>query len=261
MVISPTWWSRLMPMKPWFCGSQWWKRWRSTSTISGGSLKRFAVLQLVWPWRKFWLTSIIAKTINQSIRTKSKAHFSATNQLVFSWHARIIKMVNCQLQLPPRRVISRELHRYCVSIKPSPIHWKNSTNKSKLYIVSDGCASQFRSRYVFSLLTHIHPDITIEWHYNEAHHGKDPMDGTGDTVKNLLYRRVLSGDAVISTPWEFAEFANQITSVDCLFLDKSEFIQEPEEVSKATPNPSTLKVHKASCVRNGSHSFSNHFSK
>ena len=74
-------------------------------------------------------------------------------------------------------MISRELHRYCVSIKPSPIHWKNSTNKSKLYIVSDGCASQFRSRYVFSLLKHIHPDITIEWHYNEAHHGKGPMMG------------------------------------------------------------------------------------
>ena len=31
-----------------------------------------------------------------------------------------------------------------------------------VYIVSDGCASQFRSRYVFSHLTHMHPDITIE---------------------------------------------------------------------------------------------------
>ena len=41
-----------------------------------------------------------------------------------------------------------------------------------VYIVSDGCTSRFRSRYLFSLLTHIQPDITIEWHYNEAHHGK-----------------------------------------------------------------------------------------
>ena len=46
-----------------------------------------------------------------------------------------------------------------------------------------------------------------------------------------------------------------MSSVDCLYLDKSEFIQEPEEVSKATPIPSTLKVHKVSRVRNGPHSF------
>ena len=31
-----------------------------------------------------------------------------------------------------------------------------------VYIASDGCALQFRSRYIFSLLMHIHPDITIE---------------------------------------------------------------------------------------------------
>ena len=103
-----SWWSRLMPMKPWVCGSQWWKRWRSTFTISGGSLKRFAALQIVWPWRKFWFTSIIAKTINLSIRTKSKTHISATNHLAFLLLARIIKMVKSQLQLPPRTVISRE---------------------------------------------------------------------------------------------------------------------------------------------------------
>ena len=90
---------------------------------------------------------------------------------------------------------------------------------------------------------------------------KGPMDGTGGAVKNLVYRRVLSGDAVINTHREFAEFANQISSIDCLFLDKSQFIQQPEEVPKATPIPSTLKVHKVRRARNGPHSFSNHFFK
>ena len=87
------------------------------------------------------------------------------------------------------------------------------------------------------------------------------MDRIGGTVKNLVYRRVLSGDVIINTPQEFAEFANQISSVDCLFLDKPEFIQEPEVVSKATPIASTLKFHKVRCVRNGPHSFSNHYLK
>ena len=49
--------------------------------------------------------------------------------------------------------------------------------------------------------------------------------------------QVLSGDVVINTPREFAEFANQISSVDGQFHDKSEFIQEPQEVSKNMPIP------------------------
>ena len=51
-------------------------------------------------------------------------------------------------------------------------------------------------------------------------------------VKNLLYRRVLSGDVVINTLREFVEFANQISSVDRLLLDKAEFIQEPRKYQK-----------------------------
>ena len=74
-------------------------------------------------------------------------------------------------------------------------------------------------------------------------------------VKNLVYRRVLSGDVVINTLREFVESANQISSVNCLLLGKSEFIEEPEEISKTTPILSTLKFHKVSRVRNGPHSF------
>ena len=103
------------------------------------------------------------------------------------------------------------------------------------------------------------PDI-IDWHYNKVHHGKGLMDRIDVMVKNSVYHRVLS-DVVINTLREFVEFANQISSVDCLFLDKSEFIQEPEEISKATPILSTLKFHKVSRVRNGPHSFSNYYFK
>ena len=73
-----------------------------------------------------------------------------------------------------------------------------------IYIVSDGCASQFRSKFVFKLLTPIHPEIGLEWHYNEAHHGKGPMDEIGDPVKNTVFRKVLSGEVVIGSPEEFA---------------------------------------------------------
>ena len=33
-----------------------------------------------------------------------------------------------------------------------------------IFVWSDGCAAQFRSRYVFALLMHLHPDKYLEWH-------------------------------------------------------------------------------------------------
>ena len=111
---------------------------------------------------------------------------------------------------------------------------------SNVYTVSDGCAAQFRSRFVFNFLILFQEDVSLEWHYNEAHHGKGPMDGIDGTIKNLIYRKVLSGDFVIDTSTKFVEFAN----VDCLFLSKEQLLKEPKENAKAAPTPTTLKIHK-----------------
>ena len=60
-------------------------------------------------------------------------------------------------------------------------------NYPVFYIWSDVCTSQFRSRFVFALMTHSNPDCTIQWYYNERHHRKGPMDGVGGTVKNMIF--------------------------------------------------------------------------
>ena len=57
---------------------------------------------------------------------------------------------------------------------------------------SDGCASQFRSRYAFYMMTKFNPDINIQWHYFEANHGNGAVDGIGGRVKHSVFRRVLS---------------------------------------------------------------------
>ena len=111
------------------------------------------------------------------------------------------------------------------------------------YIVSDGCASQFRSKFVFKLLTLIFPEMNIEWHYNEAHHGKGPMDGIGGAVKNTVFRKVLSGEAKIASPEEFAKYAKDLCEVHSLYLPTDEIPAEPEEVENATAIPDTLKPH------------------
>ena len=54
---------------------------------------------------------------------------------------------------------------------------------------SDGCASQFRSRFVFALMTHFNADCTIQCYYNERHHEKGSMESVGGTVKNMIFQR------------------------------------------------------------------------
>ena len=43
-----------------------------------------------------------------------------------------------------------------------------------LHIWSDGCAGQFRSRYVFALVSQIDSKVEVNWYYNERYHGKGP---------------------------------------------------------------------------------------
>ena len=90
--------------------------------------------------------------------------------------------------------------------------------------------------------------MNIEWHYNEAHHGKGPMDGIGGAVKNTVFRKVLSGEAKIASPEEFAKYANDLCEVHSLYLPTDEISAEPEEVENATAIPDTLKTH---CVTRG----------
>ena len=129
---------------------------------------------------------------------------------------------------------------------------------SNVCIVSDGCAAQFRSRFALNFLILFQKNVSLEWHYNEAHHGKGPMDGINGTIKSLVYRKVLSGDVVIDTRKKLAEFTNEITNVDCLFLSKEQLLKKPEEVAKAAPIPTTLKIHKVKRVKEGN-SFVNKF--
>ena len=53
---------------------------------------------------------------------------------------------------------------------------------------SDGCASQFRSRYAFYMMTKFNPDLEIQWHYFEANYGKGVVDGIGGQVKHSVFR-------------------------------------------------------------------------
>ena len=96
----------------------------------------------------------------------------------------------------------------------------------------------------FCLLTEIRKDVDIVCHYFEAHHGKEPMDGIGGNIKNMVFKKVLPGTTVINTPKEFAEFANTVSTISCLYLPNEDLLQEPDHVKDCTPIPNTTKTHK-----------------
>ena len=116
---------------------------------------------------------------------------------------------------------------------------------TKLYIRSDGCESQFRSRFAFSFLSHFHLEKEIEWHFNEAHYGKGPMDGVCGAIKNKVFREVKSGRFTITSPEEFSKAAERLVSKKVsIYLPINEMIEEPLYVKNATKITDTLKIHK-----------------
>ena len=76
-------------------------------------------------------------------------------------------------------------------VKHIPLKFKPKT--LKVFIWSDICASQLRSKFVFTLTTYFDKAIDVEWYYNKSDDGKGPMDGVVGTMKNVVFRKVKSG--------------------------------------------------------------------
>ena len=62
-----------------------------------------------------------------------------------------------------------------------------------------------RSCLVFELISPYRPDLIIDWHYNEAHHGKEPIDRIGGTVKNFVLHQVKLGQVIINSAEDIEE--------------------------------------------------------
>ena len=83
------------------------------------------------------------------------------------------------------------------------------------------------------------------WFYNEGHHGKVPMDDVGGTIKNVIFRKVKSGQIVVHTPKEFSDAAMKfVSSIITVYLPKSDEIVEPESIHQVPSTPETFLIHK-----------------
>ena len=111
---------------------------------------------------------------------------------------------------------------------------------TKAKIWSDGCAAQFRSRFVFKLLSTYRPDLLIDWHYNEAHHGKGPMERSVAQLK--MWCSVMSSldgslERNLSKPLTFCP------SITTLFQRSDAILSELIDIEEAPIIPGILKIH------------------
>ena len=111
---------------------------------------------------------------------------------------------------------------------------------------SDGMDTQFRSRFIFQLLAGtMFLNKSLCWFYNEGHHGKVPMDDVGGTIKNVIFRKVKSGQIVVHTPKEFSDAAMKfVSSIITVYLPKSDEIVEPESIHQVPSIPETVLIYK-----------------
>ena len=119
----------------------------------------------------------------------------------------------------------------------------------KVIFWSDGCGSQYRSRYAFDLITHLPKELEITWNFFEHDHGKGCVDGIGGTVKNTVFRRVCAKKVVILNAKHFAEYANSILKTTVLYVSRSDMPLDQAGLCRDTNSdrspkiPGTMRVH------------------
>lgn len=77
---------------------------------------------------------------------------------------------------------------------------------TKIRTFSDGCAAQFKNRFLFSNLSWYKTNYeldNLEWNFFATSHGKGPVDGLGGSVKRVIRKKVLSRKSVVGNAAEF----------------------------------------------------------
>ncbi len=79
-------------------------------------------------------------------------------------------------------------------------------NIQKLYVTSDGCASQYKSHRAFLNVSQGIQGIPVEWSYFGSGHGKGPADATSAVIKQGAYKAVKARNAVIKNAKDLHQY-------------------------------------------------------
>ena len=71
------------------------------------------------------------------------------------------------------------------------------------------------------------------------------MGDIGGTIKNQVYRNVMSNKCLIKNAKKCAEYANKtISGITLIYLTRYELLMEPDNIENAPKIPETLSIHK-----------------
>ena len=71
------------------------------------------------------------------------------------------------------------------------------------------------------------------------------MDGTGETIKNKVYRDVMPYKCLIKNAKDFVKYANKtINSITSIYMPINDLLTEPDNIENAPKIPETLSIHK-----------------
>lgn len=119
-----------------------------------------------------------------------------------------------------------------------------------ILFVSDGCAAQFKNKYILGNLIHMENDFGLkaEWHFLPTSHGKSCADGIGGTLKRQVSHRMLSGLYNVKNAQDFVECALTFTkNINVIHATFDEMKLETDKLknrwSNVKPIPNIRSCH------------------
>ena len=119
----------------------------------------------------------------------------------------------------------------------------------EIKVISDGAASQFKQRFLFSNL-YVWKDlfsVDLEWNFFATSHGKGVVDGIGGTVKRSVWRQVRAGKENVTFALKFSEIAiHRNPGIHIKYIPSDSIKTQTLEITsrwqKTTAVPNTQKI-------------------
>lgn len=101
----------------------------------------------------------------------------------------------------------------------------DNPNVQTVKVFSDGCAGQFKNRWVMAMLMSKRnfAGINVEWNFLAPGHGKGAVDGIGGTAKRAVATRIKSRAVVVQNAEDFHKCMRQhVTGIESYLIPKDD---------------------------------------
>ncbi|XP_049306174.1 uncharacterized protein LOC125776689 [Bactrocera dorsalis] len=96
---------------------------------------------------------------------------------------------------------------------------------SKLFLFSDGCASQFKNKFILSIIPFFKEKLDLtnfEWNFFATAHGKGAVDGIGAVIKRKIWQMVKAQNIVLNNAHDFFKLAKiNINGISILYVSST----------------------------------------